>query len=107
MKVFLRRVELVLRRFLRPYCWLRKKHRGYWAHGFWICTRCAKRTPAPPPPGTFITDEPAKHVYQVGAKGELRRIDKVRGGKKVRRANREKVKAVERLRQQMLGGEPR
>jgi hypothetical protein len=100
---WLRRLAWRLRPALRPICWWRGKHHGFWAHHVWVCRICAKQTIGPRPVGTLITDEPAKHIYQVGAHGELRRVDKVRGGKKARRRKAEEVRRVQRLREQLLG----
>jgi hypothetical protein len=92
-----------LRRVLRPICWWRGKHRGFWTHGRWICRTCAHNMFGPPPVGTFLTDEPERHIYQVGPHGELLRCDKVRGGKKARRRKRDQVLANKLRRALLLG----
>src|SRR5574340_210885 len=86
-----------LRKLRRIECWWRGKHRGFWLQGRWICRRCAKQFAGAPPVGTHVTDEPAKHVYVVGERGELRRVDKVRGDKKYRKKHRDEVERVERI----------
>lgn len=100
---WLRRRTWWLRPLLRPICWWRGRHRGYWGGGAWICNRCAATVKAAPPVGAMLTDEGARVIYQVGRSGELRRLDKIKGGKKARRRQRGAVQAARALRAEMLG----
>lgn len=100
---WLRRRTWRLRRLLRPVCWWRGRHSGYWAGGAWVCNRCGAVVKAAPPAGALLTDERERVVYQVGSAGELRRLDKVKGGKKSRRRHGAEVEAAESLRAQLLG----
>ncbi len=94
-----------LRKTLRPICWWRGKHNGFYARGRWICRICAKQMIAPPPPGELLTDESSRAVYQTQQDGALRRIDKFRGSKKQRRKHREEVNRLRAMRERLTQGE--
>lgn len=91
---------------LRPVCWWRSKHHGFYARGRWICRICSKQIIAAPPAGELIQDETGRAIYQTQPDGALRRVDKFRGTKKDRRRNREEVARLERVRQNLAGGRP-
>lgn len=91
-----------LRVVFRPFCWWRSKHHGFWRQGYWHCRICAKQMFGAPPPGTLIADEPGRAIYETQANGSLRRIDKVRGGKKHRRRHRDEVRQLDALRKRLV-----
>lgn len=92
-----------LRRLRRVECWWRGDHRVAWRGADWECQRCLERIRAAPPPGALLTDEPMRHIYQTQPDGSIRRLDKVKGGKKARRRNVEEAARVKRLRKRLLG----
>lgn len=92
------------RKALRPVCWWRGKHRGFYARGRWVCRVCARQIPAAPPPGELISDEKGRAVYQTQPGGALRRIDKFRGSKKARRAQRNEVERLRLMRERLCQG---
>lgn len=91
---------------LRPVCWWRNKHSGFYARGRWICRICAKQIVAAPPPGELIQDETGRAIYQTQPDGALRRVDKFRGTKKDRRRNRAEVERLARVRETLATREP-
>lgn len=92
--------------FLRPFCWWRSRHHGFYARGRWVCRICGKQTVAAPPAGELIQDETGRAVYQTQPDGALRRIDKFRGTKKDRRRNRAEVERLARVRENLATREP-
>jgi len=94
-------------RILRIGCWWRGKHAGEWARGYWTCSRCGAKWWTTPPPGAVLTDEGMQHIYTIDHKRQLRRVDKVRGGKKVRRKKRAEMERIRLLREGLLTPERR